>query len=138
MRNRALIVSLAVAACGVLVACQWGNEAEFGQQIKGKQVTVQLRIIKAGDWEIPSVNVWNKTDQPISVHPIKLQAWYKSGGREESATEEGNKLLPPQSAYIFAGRWPSRQGECLERVRVEVSTAGGGEAFTFDRGEACP
>ena len=138
MNKRTWTVFLIAVACAAGGACRWGNEATFGQQIKGKQVIVQLSIIKAGDWEIPSVNVWNNTDQPISVHPIKLQGWYKGGGTEESATEEGSKPLPPNSAYIFAGRWPSRQGECLERVRVEVSTGGEGEAFTFHRGEACP
>ncbi|MGH9812838.1 MAG: hypothetical protein ACRD4T_06845 [Candidatus Acidiferrales bacterium] len=137
MKRRTWLVLSIVAACAAAGACRSGNEAKFGGQIKGKQVTVGLGVTRAGDLEVPSATVWNDTGGPLPVHPIKMQGWYKSGATETSATEPGDPL-PPNSSYIFPGLWRSRGGECLERVRVEVSTGGGGEAFVFHRGEACP
>ena len=86
-------ILLLLFSISLLAACaaNQGVSGRVGDQIKGKNLTVQAFYMNPGKTpkEMPSVNVRNESDQNFAIMPVRITAWFKQAGKKEKTFNAG-------------------------------------------------
>ena len=115
-----------------------GVSGRLGEQIKGKNLTVQAFYMNPGKspQEMPTVNVANDSDKTITIAPLTVTAWFKQAGMKEKTIKSGemlgNEQMPPRKTVMLSAgalKFDVAPSDQLDKLRLSLGN--GQEVFTI-------